>query len=913
MAPRAFDAQQGADALAVIGKQDPAINDVISGAAGSSPYLASLVSREADWLRASLSKAPETALSDVIAGIQSLDEKAVSGGLRQAKRRAALLIALADLAGVFDLDQTTKALTDLADASLEAALKAALLPVMRRGSIPSHSEDDIETFAGLAVIAMGKMGANELNYSSDIDLICLFDETRFASDDLADARAGFVRATRAMCKILSETTAEGYVFRTDLRLRPDAAVTPVAISMEAAERYYESAGRTWERAAFIKARPAAGDIAAGQRFLKTLEPFVWRRHLDFWAIEDAHAMRLKIRDAKGLHQKTGHLGRDLKLGIGGIREIEFFAQTRQLIAGGRDPGLRSPKTRDALNQLADADWISKKDARVLSDDYAAHRMLEHRVQMVADQQTHLLPKTSDEFDRLAALAGQSTDQLSGEIEARFDRVHSICEGFFAPRPAPKSEIVLPDNSDAITARWPTYPALRSERARQLFERLKPELLARLTRAGDPVAALSHFDSFLAGLPAGVQVFSLFDANPQLLDLVVDIVDTAPGLAGYLARNSGVFETVIGGAFFDQWPGRDALKDALSDRLAAEDDYEIQLNIARVWSREWHFRTGVHHLRGLISGDEAGYQYADLAQAVLEALWPVVVGNFAIRHGSPPGRGAAILGMGSLGAGTLSAASDLDLIVIFDPENVEKSSGQRPLPSVTYYARLTQAFVNAISAATAEGKLYEVDMRLRPSGRQGPVATAWSSFIEYQSTKAWTWEHLALTRARAVAGADRLRHEIEGFRRDLLDRNWDRKKVCTDVYDMRSRLFEAKAHTSVFDVKNGPGGMQDIELLASCAALLGGSPNRAVRRQLHLGAGMIGLTNDQAEALTAAYERQAQIRQAQVLIGGPSNPNSGAEDFLLRTGAASDKGELENLLTTERVASAAAIDAALAMD
>ena len=909
--PRPHDKARGAEARAAFGASDTQLGEVIEGTAGSSPYLGGLIEREAEWLRDALAGAPEVAMDDLLAGAAALSGGETGTGLRRLKRRAALLIALADLAGVWSLEEATGALTRFADASVNTALRAALAPEIARGRIPGQGEDDLAEAAGLAVIAMGKMGAFELNYSSDIDLICLFDETRFAPDDLAEARSGLVRATRRMCALLSETTAEGYVFRTDLRLRPDAAVTPVAMSMAAAERYYESAGRTWERAAYIKARVSAGDIASGERFLDALEPFVWRRHLDYWAIQDAHDMRLRIREAKGLHGAPTHLGHDLKLGAGGIREIEFFTQTRQLIAGGRHPDLRTRGTVEGLARLAAGGWVPEAEAEALTADYRAHRELEHRVQMVADQQTHSLPKTEEEFARVAALAGRDPADLAAEVTERCIRVHRTTEGFFAPEAGEKDTApALSEEMEAIVARWQDYPALRTARAEQVFSRVRPKLLSRLAKAAHPETALGHIDGFLAGLPAGVQLFSLFEANPQLLDLVVDIADTSPALASYLSRNAGVFDAVIGGGFFGPWPGHRALAADLGAALKEEEDYERRLDIARVWAREWHFRTGVHFLRGLIPGEEAGWEYADLARAVLSAVWPVVVENFARRHGPPPGRGAAILGMGSLGAGTLTAASDLDLIVIFDPDGAEASEGDRPLPSATYYARLTQAFVTALSAPTAEGRLYEVDMRLRPSGRQGPVATSLSAFLRYQAEEAWTWEHLALTRARPVAGAERLGGEIEAFRRDLLAEERDAAKVKRDVAEMRDRLFQAKPGQGGLDVKPGPGRMTDIELLASTAALLAGDPSRSVRRQLRAGGGALGLDRSAVERLVDHYVRMAAVRQALVLIGAEPKPGTGGAKLVLREGEAGGLEELESGLDSAAEAAAETIAAAL---
>ncbi|MEM7632282.1 MAG: glutamine-synthetase adenylyltransferase [Pseudomonadota bacterium] len=895
--PRAYEPDRGADALAHVPGLSGSLSDLVQGAAGSAPYLADLCRREGVWLRAALVGPPEVAFEALLA--EPIDD--VAKELRRKKARAAALIALADLAGVWSLDEVMRALTRLADYAVETALRAAIAVQLRRGKLPGQSEADIEDAAGLVVLAMGKMGAYELNYSSDIDLICLFDETRFEPADYADARAGFVRAVRDMARLLNDRTADGYVFRTDLRLRPDASVTPVAISMEAAERYYESFGRTWERAAFIKARVAAGDMAAGQRFLDTLAPFVWRRHLDYAAIKDAQDMRLRIRDHKGLTRPISHLGHDMKLGEGGIREIEFFTQTRQLIAGGRDPGLRDRGTRAALATLAARGWVPAGEAQALDAAYQAHRMLEHRIQMVADQQTHSLPETEADFARLSALSGQDAAPFANEITARLKHVAALTSVLFQPVPnGGQDHATGPDT--ALLERWAGYPALRSPRAVEILTRVWPRVAARMAAAGNPEEALSHFDTFLRGLPAGVQLFSLFEANPQLLDLVVDIVDSAPELGHYLSRNAGVFDAVIDGAFFEPWPGADALTDDLSQVLAREEDYERRLDRARAWAKEWGFRIGVHLLRGLVSADEAGLHYADLAGAVVRGLWPVVVAEFARKHGDPPGRGAAVLAMGSMGAGRLTVTSDLDLIVVFDAGEAESSSGPRPIATRPYFARLTQALVTALSAPMAEGRLYQVDMRLRPSGRQGPVATSLAAFTEYQLETAWTWEHLALTRARPLVGDAGLVRDIEAVRTQVLGAARDRDAVIKDVRDMRVRLHEAKPARHVLDVGAGPGGLQDIELFAQAGALLGASEAHGVAAQLASATEAFGITDDEHASLDASARLFWTVRTAARLVFGdrlPDEIGAGAAGVLERLGGCDSLDALETALSEAR--------------
>ncbi len=892
--PLPFDRAAAADTAASFSDLAPDLRELLAHTASCSPFLKDLMRREGDWLRAALSIAPEEALDQVMADLAPLTPDLLPGGLRRAKRRVALLTALADLGGVWRLEEVTAALTHLADTAVDLSIKALVADEIRRGKLPGATPDDASTGAGMVALAMGKMGAGELNYSSDIDLVCLFDETRYGSD-APEARTAFIRVTRKMAAMLNDPTGEGYVFRTDLRLRPDAAVTPVCLSMAAAESYYESEGRTWERAAYIKARPCGGDLAAGQRFLQMLTPFVWRKHLDFVAIQDAHDMRLRIREHRKLNGPLTVEGHNMKLGLGGIREIEFFTQTRQLIAGGRDAALRDRTTVGGLAALAQQGWIPPEVAAELTTLYRAHREVEHRLQMVNDAQTHDMPATAEGVARIAAFCGQEEATFRVDLLDRLTRTDRLAEGFFSPAAAEDGPD-LSDSARAIVAGWDSYACLKSERAQAIFRRLKPALLKRLTRAAHPDEALVALDGFLAGLPAGVQVFALFEANPALIDLIVDIAATAPGLARYLSRNASVLDAVIGGSFFAPWPGMQALAEGLGARLAEGPDYEKKRDAARRWMKEWHFRIGVHHLRGLVDAFEAAKSYADLAEAVIAALWPVVSADFARKHGAAPGRGAVVVGMGSLGAARLNAGSDLDLIVIYDADGVDTSDGPRPLATRPYYARLTQAMVTALTAQMPEGRLYEVDMRLRPSGRQGPVATSLQSFTSYQEVEAWTWEHLALTRARVLAGPADLAAEVEAFRRRLLPAKGQGAKVRQDVAEMRARLQLAKPAKGALEAKNGPGRLMDIELTAQMCALMAGSPARGVERQLAAGAKAI-LSQSDAQALLDAYRLlwrlQAGTRLLTDRVADLAALGEGGRAVLLRETGAADAAELES--------------------
>jgi glutamate-ammonia-ligase adenylyltransferase len=889
--PIPFDPAAAEDLRSSVQGFAPDVTDLMAATAGCSPYLKGLMLREADWLRVAVED-PEAGLESTLTATEGAAVEALPLALREAKRRVAVLAALCDLGGVWSLEEVTGALTRLADRAVHLTLTTLVAEEIRRGKLPGATPEDALTAGGMVALAMGKMGAGELNYSSDIDLICLFDETRYHGEE-QEARASFIKVTRRMMAILSDAT-DGYVFRSDLRLRPDASVTPVCLSMAAAEAYYEAEGRTWERAAYIKARPCGGDLAAGERFLKTLTPFVWRKHLDFVAIQDAHDMRLRIRDHRGLHGPIAVEGHNLKLGAGGIREIEFFTQTRQLIAGGRDPSLRDRTTVGGLAALAAQGWIPGDVAQELTTLYRAHREVEHRLQMVNDAQTHSLPASAQGVARIAAFCGQAEADFRRDLVDRLNRTDRLTEGFFSPSEVEKGPD-LSEKARAITRRWESYPALRSDRAQAIFRRLRPRLLRELARAANPDEALVALDGFLQGLPAGVQIFALFEANPTLVELIIDIAGSAPALALYLSRNASVLDGVIGGSFWGAWPDMAGLRSELQARLATAPDYETRLDMARRWMKEWHFRVGVHHLRGLIDGFEAGKQYADLAEAVVAVIWAEVAADFARKHGAMPGRGAVVIGMGSMGAARLNAGSDLDLIVIYDAEGVEGSDGPRPLATRPYYARLTQALVTALTAQMPEGRLYEVDMRLRPSGRAGPVATSLQSFTSYQQSEAWTWEHLALTRARVLTGEPALAGEVEAFRRGLLAVKGQGAQVRGDVAEMRARLQTAKPAQGIWDAKNGPGRIMDIELAAQTVALLAGSPARSVERQIAAGANVTGqgriLPESDAQALSSAYRLLWPLHAAARLLSDRAldweSLGEGGRAFVLRETGATD--------------------------
>ena len=825
-----------------------ALGPLVEGAAGSSPYLARLVRKHGDWLRDS-SADPESVRDALVEEARSGPGKAAER-LRTGKQRLALLVGLCDLGGVWSLADVTGALTAFADAATEAALDEALHVERVRGRLT----DD----PGLFALAMGKMGAGELNYSSDIDLILLFERGEVAG--YADRRAAVLRAVRGAMRTLSEPTAEGFVFRTDLRLRPDPSTTPVAIPTDAALTYYESLGRGWERAAHVKARVAAGDRRAGGAYLDRLRPFVWRRHLDFPALREAAGMLAAIRAQEG--GGAGPVGHDLKKGRGGIREIEFAAQSLQLVHGGRDPSLRARGTVDALAALAAAGKMPVRTAGEMTEDYRTLREAEHRLQMIRDAQTQTVPEDPEELACAAGLAGfaDPSDWLA-VVSAALERTHRNGAAIW-----PDLDVPTPPRSAALDA-WRSAPALRSARARAGLDRIAAPLLSRVEASPRPAETLLALEGFVRNLPSGAQVFALFEANPALMDLVVDVAGTAPGLARHLARQAGVLDAVISGEVFAEWPGPEALTAEFGAAVARADDHEARLVALRRAAAERRFAAGLQLLRGVASPEKSGRRHAEIAEAVLRAALPVAVMETERRHGAMPGAGAAILGMGSLGGGRLDPGSDLDVIVVYDAAPDAVSNGARPLEAARWYAKMTQVLITALSAPMAGGVLYEVDTRLRPSGRRGPVATSAQAFERYQREEAWVWEHLALTRARFVAGDDALGARLEAFRAEVIawiGREGDPVRIARETQEMRDRVFAAHPGGG-WALRDGPGGIRDVELAAQAATLMEGSPARTAPEQ-------IAVWGD--GALEPAWRMAADLRMALRLVAPGGLPEEG---------------------------------------
>jgi glutamate-ammonia-ligase adenylyltransferase len=817
--------------------------------ASFSPYLRHLMERHPEYSSRVFSEPSDVLLDEILVGLavssSEPDQRAFMRDLRDAKARAHLLIAAADVSGAFGLAEVTGALTRLADACLAAAVDWLLREAAVSGKLLLPDGGQPSRNCGYTVLAMGKQGAFELNYSSDIDLIVLYDAEATSLAPGTEPATFFVRMTKRLVALLQETTEDGYVFRVDLRLRPDPRATQVAISLEAAAIYYENMGQNWERAAMIKARPAAGDLALGEEFLDRLKPYIWRKYLDFAAIADVQSLKRQIHAVKG-HGTIAIMGHNIKLGRGGIREIEFFVQTQQLIAGGRNAALRGRGTLAMLDALAGANWIAPQTATEMKDAYRFLRMVEHRIQMVDDEQTHLIPGDPEKFVNLARFAGFADSQtFAAKLRIAFETVQGHYSKLFedASQLGTESgslvftggeddpetiETLLrmgfraPGEVSATVRGWHfgRYAAIRSSRSKELLTELMPALLGALARSGDADQAFLAFDRFLGGLPAGVQLFSLLKANPRLLDLLATILGTAPRLAEQLSRSPKVLDAVLDPGFFGPLPTRGEIAAAIAAVIPESLELDEVIDRARVLGKEQAFRIGVRVLSETLEAGDAGRAFSELAALLLDRLHSAVTADTEIRHGRLAGGRSAVIAMGKLGGREMTAGSDLDLIVVYDAApSAETSDGRRPLSVNQYYARLTQRLIAAVSAPTAEGILYEVDMRLRPSGSMGPVAASLEAFRSYHRDDAWTWETLAMTRARPVCGDASLVAELEDAIRGKLVSACDQDKVLSDVLDMRRLMLREQGDGGLWDIKRTRGGLVEVEFIAQTLQLL----------------------------------------------------------------------------------------------
>jgi glutamate-ammonia-ligase adenylyltransferase len=783
--------------------------DALRRAAAHSPFLREGIKAHPQIAETFLASGAEPAAN---LALESSDET-LEAELRLKRHRLALAVALGDLAGELSLEQVTKLLSDFADDAIDAAVKTAIAE-RTPGEVPQ----------GFVVIAMGKLGSHELNYSSDVDLMLLFDSARLPKRGRDDAGEAAVRIGRRLIELLQKRTAQGYVQRVDLRLRPSPEVTPIALPVDAAISHYESSALPWERAAFIRARAAAGDIALGRRFLDAIQPFVWRRSLDFGVIDEVRQISSRIRDhfAQSAHVGPGY---DLKRGRGGIREVEFFVQIEQMIHGGRDSSVRKPATLDAISALTCAGRLNQRTAHELAQAYRLLRTIEHRVQMVEDAQTHLIPAQSVALDNVAQLHGLKTgseliellephvertgelfDSLSPGERAQLSNDHDVLCGELA-------ELGFADPAGALrhVVDWRSGKArsLRSPAAQQAFEAMLPGLLQAIAVGTDPDHSLNRLGDIVERLSTGVNFFRLLQARPALAQLLAKVLAHAPTLSDQLARRPELFEGLFDASCFEMPPVAEEFADLLAKAMRSQ-PYDVALDRARRLVNERRFALGVQLIDRRRDPLEVALGYARIAEGTLDALGSAAVREFEQAHGRFQAGELLVLGLGRLGGCALTHASDLDIIYLHTAPPDGRSDGARPLGPNLYFNRLASRVTAAMSVPTAAGPLYEVDVRLRPQGSKGMLVVSLEAFEQYQREEAWTWEHMALCRARPVFGSAEVRARAATAIDKILRIKRDPAKVTADAIRMRAEMDRHKPAKSPLDVKLGRGGLVDLE-------------------------------------------------------------------------------------------------------
>ena len=824
------------------------LQDALHRARENAPYLAmamQVLPELTDLLAAENLDAALEYSRSAGAGAENVRQK-----LRREKRALALTLAIGDLAGRLSLTDVITRLSDFADRALDEAL--ADIYATRYPDAPLE---------GFAIIGLGKHGSHELNYSSDIDPIFIYDPDKIPVRGKEDPSDAARRIGQQLVEALNSRDADGYVFRVDMRLRPSPEVSPVALPVEAAISYYESSALAWEQAAYIRSRAAAGDRILGRYFLDTINPFIWRRSLDYGAIRNIGSVTAQIRDHYAAGQKFGP-GFDLKRGRGGIRETEFYAQMHQLIFGGRQPDLRVPATRDALAALAKAGRIDGDKATVLSESYELYRVIEHRLQMVNDQQTHSLPDDMVGLDRVARLHGlESGQSLLDLLAPHVDAVGNIYDDLIEPEdsarlPADEEKLIAVlaeknlSEADAFLQaikRWRSgkVTALRSAAAQESFEAILPDLVDAIATAPNPAKALARLDSLIDKLPTAINFFRILEARPGLLEKLGQILSHAPVLADALSRRAELFDGLIDATALDLPPSVAELARQFA-RTEPGDDYQMLLDHVRARVGEKRFALGVQLIEGRHDALEISAGYARVAEAAIQVLTDATIAEFETVHGKIADGRLLILALGRLGGAALTHASDLDLIFLFSGDHSAESDGKRPLGGTQYFNRLTARIVTALSVPTAAGPLYEVDTRLRPSGTQGPLAVTLESFYKYQRENAWTWEHMALTRARPVYGDEDLRKLLQEEIRNILRKEREPEELRKAVRKMRLDIVEHKPPKGPLDTKLMEGGLVDWEFIIHFLQLKTGEAlhpqlGKAVRALVaagHLGEDMV---------------------------------------------------------------------------
>lgn len=740
-----------------------------------------------------------------------------------------------DALGLDDVVDTLAGSTRLAEDCLQTALQALESEFAQRYGQVRSPEGEVQR---LVVFGLGKLGGGELNFSSDVDLVYAYPENG-ESDGARSLHAEdyFARLGQQLAKLLDETTVDGFSHRVDLRLRPFGNAGRVALSFAAMDQYFQREGRDWERYAWLKARPVAGDIEAGERFLVGLRPFVYRRYLDYGALAGLREMKAAI--AAEVARKE--LADDIKRGPGGIREIEFLAQALQLIRGGREPALQQRRLLPALQGLVAARQIAPEVGDALAEAYRFLRRLENRLQMLRDAQTHALPESGIDRMRIAAGLGFADwTELRARLVLHRERVAAEFEALLATRRVAAEPTALaaywralPDEGessalaeagfedaaalDAQLRDFARAPGVRDlpDAARARLDRVVPALLQAAARSRQPDAALRRVLALLQNVLRRSSYLALLDEQPDALRRLVDAVSRSALLAERVAAYPLLLDELLDARAAGPPPQREGLRSECETAIAAAgDDTEAALQALNEKRHALSFRIALAALDARQPASDSARQLAWLADAAIAIALRLAVGETAAAHGAVPDARFAVLGYGSLGGEELGFGSDLDLVFLYDAPAEAASDGARPLDAPRYYARLAQKLVALLGAPTAAGKLYEVDVRLRPDGAKGLLVSSLASFADYQRERAWTWEHQALVRARGVAGDASLIADFETVRGQTLARARDPRKLREDVAAMRAKMRAEldRSDAAHFDLKQGEGGLVDLEFL-----------------------------------------------------------------------------------------------------
>ena len=745
-----------------------------------------------------------------------------------------------DLRGVDSVDATLAGSSRIADVALQVGLAALSQSLAERHGVVRDAGGRAQS---LVVFGLGKLGGGELNFSSDVDLVYAFPEHGQSDGPRPlDAEAWFTRLGQRLAQLLGDVTADGFCHRVDLRLRPFGASGRLVLSFGAMEQYFQREGRDWERYAWIKAHPVAGDLAAGESLLESLRPFVYRRYLDYSALDGLREMKALIAE----QVQRRELAEDLKLGPGGIREVEFLVQALQLIRAGREPALRGRSLLPTLSALAEAGHVAPVTADRLAVAYRALRRLENRVQMLGDQQVHSLPEDPLARLRIArALGYADTAGMMSELDGHRSVVAEEFAGLLEARRrrrAPVNALVdywraLPDGGDAQVmadagfadpagqdaalrdfARTPAVRAL-SGRGRQRLDSVLPELLAAAARSDAPDASLPRGLALLQAITRRTSYLALLEEQPAAMARLADVTARSALLSERLAAHPLLLDELLDSRAAGPVPD-EAQVAALVAAVPRTGDTEAALNGLNEVRQAIGFRVGLATLGQRLPAHEAAQRLATLAENLLLATLDVAETDIIAAHGRVPGAGLAVLGYGSLGGRELGFGSDLDLVFLHDAAPDASSDGARPLDASRYFARLAQRLVSLLGTVTGAGKLYEVDVRLRPDGAKGMLVSSVESFADYQSQRAWTWERQALVRARPIAGSTRVQAAFETIREQTLCQPRDPATLRDDVVAMRRRMRTEldRSHAARFDLKQGQGGLVDLEFLVQALVL-----------------------------------------------------------------------------------------------